>query len=125
MADHVTMTRPSRRHLWRNIVGAYLRAVRRRRGETLTEVGARAGVSPQYLSEIERGRKEPSSEVLAAVVDALGLTLSDVTRGVTLALESGTDRRLVKLASEARHERADRHAGTTVRPHGDVLLLAA
>jgi transcriptional regulator with XRE-family HTH domain len=125
MADLVTMTRPSRRYLWRNIVGAYLRAARRRRGETLGEVGARAGVSPQYLSEIERGRKEPSSEVLAAVVDALGLTLLDVTRGVTLALESGADRRLVKLPSGVPHERADRHVSTTVRPRGDVLLLAA
>nr|WP_278259804.1 helix-turn-helix transcriptional regulator [Nocardioides convexus] len=43
----------------------------------------RAGISPQYLSEIERGVKEPSSEMIAAVAGALGLTLLDLTSAVT------------------------------------------
>ncbi len=45
-------------------------------------MAATAGVSPQYLSELERGRKEPSSEVLGAVTGALGLDLIDLTTGV-------------------------------------------
>jgi transcriptional regulator with XRE-family HTH domain len=43
-------------------------------------VAGRAGVSPQYLSELERGLKDPSSEVLSAVAGALGLTVLDLTR---------------------------------------------
>ena len=48
--------------------------------QTLAEVADRAGISVQHLSEVERGRKEPSSEVLAAVTGALRLTLADPTR---------------------------------------------
>jgi transcriptional regulator with XRE-family HTH domain len=73
--------------LWRELVGRHLRDVRGEQGRILTEVAADAGVSPQYLSEIERGRKEPSSEILSAVAGALGLTLLDVTRGVGAILE--------------------------------------
>lgn len=68
--------------LWRHFVGRQLRTIRRERGETLGRVAERAGVSPQYLSEIERGRKEPSSEVLAAVTGALEITLLDLTLAV-------------------------------------------
>ena len=39
----------------------------------------RAGISPQYLSEVERGRKEPSSEMIAALAGALGVTLTELT----------------------------------------------
>jgi DNA-binding XRE family transcriptional regulator len=73
--------------LWRELVGRHLRDVRGEQRRILTEVAADAGVSPQYLSEIERGRKEPSSEILSAVAGALGLTLLDVTRGVAAILE--------------------------------------
>jgi transcriptional regulator with XRE-family HTH domain len=69
--------------LWREVLGQRLRALRARRRETLTETAERAGISPQYLSEIERGLKDPSSEVLAAVAGALGATLIDVTSQVT------------------------------------------
>ena len=64
--------------LWRELVGATLRAVRTRRGERLSDVAERAGVSTQYLSEIERGLKDPSSEMLAAVAGALGLTVREL-----------------------------------------------
>ena len=74
--------------LWREVLGQRLRELRRRRGETLTETGERAGISPQYLSEIERGLKDPSSEVLAAVAGALGATLIDLTTQVTVDLRS-------------------------------------
>ncbi|WP_123937118.1 helix-turn-helix domain-containing protein [Curtobacterium sp. PhB137] len=65
--------------LWRDVVGRELRARRRVRGDTLQDVARRAGVSPQYLSEMERGRKEPSSEMLAAVAGALESSLLDLT----------------------------------------------
>lgn len=65
--------------LWREALGDELRAARTGRGERLTDVADRAGVSPQYLSEIERGRKDPSSEVLAAVTGALEVALPTLT----------------------------------------------
>jgi len=68
--------------LWREVVGAFLRGERLAQERILTEVARRAGVSPQYLSEVERGLKEPSSEVLEAVAGALGHELGDVLRGV-------------------------------------------
>jgi transcriptional regulator with XRE-family HTH domain len=61
--------------LWRELVGDELRRTRQDRGERLVDVAERAGVSPQYLSEVERGLKDPSSEMLAAVAGALDLTV--------------------------------------------------
>lgn len=84
--------RPRRDLLWRELVGEVLRDNRTERGETQREVADRAGISVQYLSEIERGRKEPSSEMLAAVGGALGLTLVDLTRGVAQRLVRSTGR---------------------------------
>lgn len=77
---------PAPEPLWREVLGPRLRVLRRRRGETLTETADRAGISPQYLSEVERGLKDPSSEVLAAVAGALGVTLIDLTIQATGAL---------------------------------------
>jgi transcriptional regulator with XRE-family HTH domain len=68
-----------REPLWRDAVGGELRAARLEESRTLADVAGRAGVSVQYLSEVERGRKEPSSEVLRAVAGALDLTLLDLT----------------------------------------------
>jgi transcriptional regulator with XRE-family HTH domain len=65
-----------------------LRDRRRELGETLDDVAHRAGVSPQYLSEIERGLKEPSSEVVAAVSGALGASLLDLTLDVARTLSA-------------------------------------
>lgn len=72
----------SARPLWRHVLGEVLRGERLEQERILTEVAATAGVSPQYLSEVERGRKEASSEVLGAVADALGLDLADVVARV-------------------------------------------
>jgi transcriptional regulator with XRE-family HTH domain len=74
--------------LWREAVGEQLRDERHRQERTLAEVAERAGVSTQYLSEVERGRKEPSSEILGAVSAALGLRLVEVTRRVSHSLAS-------------------------------------
>ncbi|MFE6892467.1 helix-turn-helix domain-containing protein [Streptomyces sp. NPDC057694] len=70
--------------LWRHVVGDVLRRRRRAQGRTLQDVADTAGISMPYLSEVERGRKEASSEMLAAVAGALGLGLVDV-----LALAQG------------------------------------
>jgi len=68
--------------LWREVLGERLRALRLHQGETLAETAGRAGISPQYLSEVERGRKEPSSEMIAALAGALGITLIGLTEQV-------------------------------------------
>jgi transcriptional regulator with XRE-family HTH domain len=62
----------------REAVGGALRRRRQAQGRTLREVAAAAGVSLTYLSEVERGRKEASSEVLEAVCAALGLVLAEL-----------------------------------------------
>ena len=49
---------------------------------SISQTAARAGISPQYLSEVERGRKEPSSEMIAALVGALGTTFIGLTEQV-------------------------------------------
>jgi transcriptional regulator with XRE-family HTH domain len=72
--------------LWREAVGHELREERLGQERTLADVAGDAGVSTQYLSEVERGRKEPSSEVIEAVGGALGLTLVDLTARVTRRL---------------------------------------
>src|SRR4029077_13696229 len=95
--------------LWRDVLGRRLRALRQEQQETLSETAARAGISPHSLSEIERGRKDPSSEMIAALAGALGSTLIDLTEQV-----AGDLRRQQALAPRA---------GRT-RP-GDVLALAA
>lgn len=59
-------------------MGQKLRELRKSRGWTLKQVSARSQVSLGYLSELERGHKEPSSELLAAVCLALGVRLSDL-----------------------------------------------
>ena len=68
--------------LWREVLGRRLRALRQEQQEKLSETAGRAGISPQYLSEIERGRKEPSSEMIAALAGALGTSLIELTEQV-------------------------------------------
>ena len=75
--------------LLREVLGRRLRELRLARGERLVETAARAGISPQYLSEIERGLKEASSEMIAAISGALGITLMDLTIAVVVELRGG------------------------------------
>ena len=72
--------------LWREVLGARLRHLRRERELTLADTASQAGISVQYLSEVERGLKEPSSEVISAVFGALGTSLEEVTALVSLDL---------------------------------------
>ena len=89
MGEVIAFPRPERPErarpepLWREVLGNELREERRSAGRTLADVAEQAGVSTQYLSEVERGRKEPSSEVIGAVAGALGLRLVDLTSRVT------------------------------------------
>jgi transcriptional regulator with XRE-family HTH domain len=69
--------------LLRHLLGDVLRRLRLRQGRTLREVSAAARVSLGYLSEVERGQKEASSELLAAICAALGIPLSQVFREVS------------------------------------------
>ena len=64
--------------LLRHAIGAALRRIRLDDGRTLREVSLAANISMPYLSEIERGRKEPSSEILAGICAALGMSLVDL-----------------------------------------------
>ncbi|MBO0856771.1 MAG: helix-turn-helix transcriptional regulator [Nocardia sp.] len=72
--------------LWREVLGRRLRELRRDLDQTLAETAARAGISPQYLSEIERGRKEPSSEMIAALTGALGTSLAELATDIARTL---------------------------------------
>ena len=82
-------TAPEPEPLWREALGDQLRDERRRREERIADVAGRAGVSPQYLSELERGRKDPSSEILSAVSGALGLSVLELTRRAGQHLAGG------------------------------------
>ena len=136
--------------LWRHVLGEVLRGERLDQERILTEVAAAAGVSPQYLSEIERGRKEPSSEILGSVADALGLELFDVVRrvGDRLGARRDEDRReaerrerlLVEASFAFRADAVPEHpldltgadaagtiavGGTNLAQPADAFLLAA
>ncbi|MGW2235329.1 helix-turn-helix domain-containing protein [Streptomyces sp. NPDC001759] len=101
-----------REPLWRDLVGDVLRHERLAQERTLKDVADAARISMPYLSEVERGRKEASSEVLAAAAQALGLGLGDL-----LSLAHGE---LTRVTS--RH--AARGRGTS-GPRHDGLCLAA
>ena len=110
---------PAKEPLWRNVVGDVLRRERLAQARTLKDVAEAARISMPYLSELERGRKEASSEVLAAAARALGLGLADL-----LALAQGE---LVRLAAV----RPARSVGTShtrvsrVSPRQGEVRLAA
>ena len=74
--------------LMREAIGGSLRRIRTARRRTLREVSRKARVSLGYLSEVERGRKEPSSELLAAICEALDVQLSDLLSDAAGVLEA-------------------------------------
>lgn len=85
----------------RAVIGDTIRSTRLRQRRTLRQVSTAARVSLGYLSEIERGQKEPSSELLAAICAALDVRLSDLFAEV-----SDTMRREEKRVDVARHAAA-------------------
>lgn len=90
--------------LLRREIGDVLRDRRQRQGRTLRDVSARAAVSLGYLSEVERGEKEASSELLGSICAALGLPLSEVLSDVSVRIaesESLTAPVQLPIATEA------------------------
>ena len=124
---------PPQEPLWREALGHRLRALRLDQRETLSETAGRAGISPQYLSEVERGRKEPSSEMIAALAGALGTTLTELTGQVAGDLlrqqDIHTELRQPGLATDARRQRRSvtdlRRQQRTSRGAGPVMLALA
>ena len=80
--------------LLREMLGEALREQRFAQGRTLREVSSGARVSLGYLSEVERGQKEASSELLASICGALGVPLSFVLRRVSEKLAEAELRRM-------------------------------
>lgn len=99
--------------LWRDLIGDVLRRERLAQERTLKDVADMARISMPYLSEVERGRKEASSEVLAAAAHALGLGLGDL-----LSLAQGE---LVRITSRRVPGGSRGRAGSSY----DGLCLAA
>lgn len=92
--------------LFRTVLGGTLRELRLGRGERLDDTAGRAGISPQYLSEVERGRKDASSEMIAAIVGALDTSLSDVLVRVASELAFAGSVDVIDIRSSARSIRS-------------------
>ncbi len=73
--------------LVRQEIGDVLRDLRQQKGFTLRQVASRASVALGYLSEVERGQKEASSEILSAVAYALGVPISQIMHMVAERFE--------------------------------------
>ncbi|MFI7367507.1 helix-turn-helix domain-containing protein [Streptomyces sp. NPDC050149] len=96
--------------LLRRLLGDVLRRQRQRQGRTLREVSSSARVSLGYLSEVERGQKEASSELLSAICDALDVRMSELMREVSDELS------LAELAELAESAAASDPVPVPVRP---------
>ncbi|MFJ1751869.1 helix-turn-helix domain-containing protein [Kitasatospora sp. NPDC088134] len=115
-----------REPLWRDLVGGVLRRERLAQERTLKDVAEQARISVPYLSELERGRKEASSEVIAAAARALGLGLGDVLRLVQDDLERPVLRaRPLRTTSGAAPAAAPRTLAPRAAAPYDGLCLAA
>jgi len=115
--DHVVRVEP----LLRRLVGAVLRERREAQGRTLRDVADAARVSVAYLSEVERGRKEASSEVLGAVCRALGMRLVDLVGAAHAELAAAEGRVVLDLTAHAHDPVRSLRAGRST----DAVLLAA
>ncbi len=115
------------RPLLRRTLGEVLRRVRRAQGRTLADVSRAARVSVPYLSELERGRKEASSEVLASICDALRIDLSELLAVVGRELAGERTATVIRLDS-VRGGAVPDPVASPARPSrggGDVVCLAA
>ncbi len=116
---------PTRRRgpLLRHVYGGLIRGLRLRQGRTLAEVAGEAGISVAYLSEVERGLKEPSSEVLDAVCRALGSSITHLIGAahrelldLTAEAAGAAVAPVLDLTTRIDHQRADQRALTPVTP---------
>lgn len=105
-------------------MGAALRRIRLEDDRTLREVAGAANISMPYLSEIERGRKEPSSEILAGICAALGLTLVDLLGEAADELRVDRTPNLASIASSHPASHSGYPVAPPVRPDGAVLAAA-
>jgi transcriptional regulator with XRE-family HTH domain len=107
--------------LFRRLLGDVLRSHRMRQGRTLRQLSGDARVSLGYMSEIERGQKEASSELLASICSALDVPLSEILSEVSDAVA------MEEAAMALRLERVELGSVpiTTEDPHGDVVASAA
>lgn len=102
--------------LLRELIGHALRRRRLEHGRTLADVSAQAGMSMQHLSDVERGRKDASSEILAAICGALDLTVLEL-----MADAAGPVRRPVVLDLT----RAPRTTAPSLAPSSRGVMLSA
>jgi transcriptional regulator with XRE-family HTH domain len=110
------------RPLLRTTLGSVLRRTRLDQGRTLADVAGKAKVSVPYLSELERGRKEASSEVLAAVCAGLRIELSDLLAEAGRSLADDRARRAAVVRLEAIRAR---RASSGARGGDDARCLLA
>ncbi len=106
--------------LLRDALGETLRDARTRQSRTLRDVSTAANVSLGYLSEVERGRKEASSELLASICDALEIRLADVLDTASHNLR--IDTRLTADKSAVTTNSVKAALPPTNRPLGDARL---
>lgn len=121
------MAKTAKAELLRSVLGEALRRARLEQGRTLADVALAARISLPYLSEVERGRKEVSSEVLAALCEALGVDLADLLVAVVFHL---THESSVASFAVGRRMTVDRTVSAPVaapqpRRHPDAYALAA
>ena len=110
---------PAKEPLWRDLVGDVLRRERLAQERTLKDVADAARISMPYLSEVERGRKEASSELLSAICGALDVPLSRVLA------DAGEEMERAELASVAHVSAANIDATTkVVIPHVVSMAVA-
>ncbi len=108
--------------LFRRLLGDVLRDRRSRRDLTLRELSKEAGVSLGYISEIERGQKEASSELLASLCSALDVPLSSVLREVSDAI--AVEEAAMALEADLTLEKTIPVVRSSAR-RGDVVASAA
>lgn len=105
----------------RERIGEVLREVRMRQGRTLRQISNQAQVSLGYISEIERGQKEPSSELLAAICAALDVPLSVILLEVSARLAADERAEAIAVTIDNVTSVAD---VTIARPSDDVVAAA-
>ncbi|WP_367137167.1 MULTISPECIES: helix-turn-helix domain-containing protein [Streptomyces] len=116
---------PTREPLWRDVLGDVLRRERLAQKRTLKDVADAGRISMPYLSEVERGRKEASSEVLAAAAAALGLSLAELlvlVQQELIRLASRTYTRVQQAGAQPISQ--IRQAAATPPRQGEVRLAA-
>ena len=111
--------------LFRRLLGDVLRDRRMQRGMTLREVSAEARVSLGYISEIERGQKEASSELLASICSALDVPLSEILSEVSDAVALEEAALAMQLEDVTIDTTSLRTAGESSPRPGDVVASAA